>query len=493
MRLSALLEPEHFCPPEWDRDIEHIVSDSRAIEEGDLFVCRVADQDIASRYIEQAVAQGAAAVVTQGEMSFRCQPSSAQSTPVFSLPDVISLCPVWLQRRYRQLDQLNIIGITGTNGKSSVSQYIAQILTTMGVPCGVIGTLGNGVWPDLNATLNTTPDITIVYRQLAQMADAGVEYVAMEVSSHGIDQGRVAGLAFRQVLVTNISRDHLDYHGSFDAYAACKKRLIDEFAVQDILLNADDKTLQAWLATIPESQSCASYGESGCADYRYQDICVSDLGLAAKGVGKLEVDVDIPLMGTFNLANTVAAIAALSRLGFEQTQLTQAAQLLLPANGRMEVYQDQQGRRAIIDFAHTPDALSNVLAALQSHHQAISLVFGCGGDRDRGKRPQMAQAALYYADRIWLTDDNPRTEDPEQIFTDVCAVDTDHRIQCIHDRSEAISSALAACQIGDLLVITGKGHEAYQDIADVKVPYSDAATLQQLGFSRSTQLTQGEA
>lgn len=493
MKLSTLLQPEQFCPPEWDRDIEHIVSDSREIAPGDLFICRIADKETSNRYIQQALEQGAVAVIINGELAFRCQQVADRSVPIFSIPNTDSNCHLWLQRRYPQLDQLKIIGITGTNGKSSVSQYIAQLVTALGESCGVIGTLGNGIWPELAATVNTTPDITIVYRQLARMADAGVKYVAMEVSSHGIDQGRVTGLAFCQVIVTNISRDHLDYHGSFTAYASCKRRLITEFPVQDILLNADDKTLQQWLIEIPVEQDKASYGEHSLADYQYQQVTLTDRGLAAKGAGKLLVDLDIPLMGQFNLANTVASIASLSRLGFDQAALTKAAQSLVPADGRMEVYQDQQGRRAIIDFAHTPDALINVLTALKSHQQNLFLVFGCGGDRDRGKRPQMAEAALHYADHIWLTDDNPRMEDPEQIFADVRQADKNNQIQYIHDRSQAISAALAASASDDLLVITGKGHEDYQDINGIKIPYSDESVLTQLGFTRLTNTAKGEA
>ncbi|ASP37225.1 UDP-N-acetylmuramoyl-L-alanyl-D-glutamate--2,6-diaminopimelate ligase [Bacterioplanes sanyensis] len=475
MKLSNIVGPELFIPPEWDREVVNLVTDSRDVTRGDVFIARQGSQGHGDQYLDMAAQQGAVAALQEGGPVFRLH----DRMPVFGV-DSVSELPRWLKRLYTRAADVELIAVTGTNGKSSVSQYIAQLSHHMGAPCAVLGTLGNGVWPQLQPTRNTTADLSVTLQTLHALADrAGV--AAMEVSSHGLDQGRVVGLTFDVAVMTNLTQDHLDYHGDMNSYFQAKKRLFTEFDLSAAVVCVDDDYGRQLAAGQLSAQQLLTVGRSD-ADVCYQ-VRPSDSGVSAQVSSPWgNSDIWLPLAGEFNVTNAVLAMTALAVRGASWPALVAAAAQLQPVAGRMERYRDVEGREAIIDFAHTPEALVTVLAALRGQFAKLALVFGCGGDRDRGKRPLMAQAAAQGADAVWLTNDNPRFEAPEQIFADVLLEPAAQAFLQQPDRRLAIADAVAHLLPGDCVVIAGKGHEPYQDVQGEKHPYSDAEVLRQLGF-----------
>lgn len=500
MKLSTLMQDYAFIPPEWDREFNHLHTDSRDVTSGDLFIARSGLTEDGRQHITAAVAAGAIAVLAEGEAGFECVFGNGNvSVPVFSIPDLKKHLNGIFNRRYPYAEMMNLIAVTGTNGKSSVTQYIAQLATAVGQQSGVLGTLGNGVWPQLHDTRNTTPDLSVVLRILEEIKQAGANITALEVSSHGLHQGRVSGLSFKTAVLTNISQDHLDYHGDMNEYFAAKRALFVDYPLQNALINIDDEygyaLAQDEALKTTVSGTLLTYGKHADADIRYQNVHYENGLLSADISTPWGNDrLSLPLIGEFNLANALAAIAALVLEGISFSSLLTAVRQLYPVAGRMELYLrpvtandgKQLGtQQAVIDFAHTPDALENVLSALSG--KDISLVFGCGGDRDRAKRPLMALAAHQYAKTVFLTDDNPRFEDNEQIFNDVLNIDGSDRFICQHDRRAAIRQAIEEAQAADnpVVLIAGKGHERYQEIAGIKHPYSDEDVLLELGFCKA--------
>lgn len=480
MNLVELVQQDMFMPPEWSREFNHIQIDSRDVQKGDLFIARTAS---AEAFIADAIERGAVAVLAEGDMGFRCEASAFfPMVPVFFTPAVKQHLSAWLHRRY-PLNDLQLVGVTGTNGKSSITQYIAQLMSALGKSCGVVGTLGNGVWPHLADTRNTTPDLSVVLRELANFQQQKVTYAALEVSSHGLQQERVQGVPFAIAVLSNLTQDHLDYHGDMESYFAAKRRLFIESEPHIALINIDDAYGQRLADDAAIKVQVLTYGKHPDADIRYELGALSDAGLSAVvhtpwGVASLQ----LPLVGEFNLANACAALAVLCVWNFPLVAVAQAASQLEPVNGRMELYSKDHSPLVVVDFAHTPDALTNVLQALKPWQKPITCVFGCGGDRDRQKRSLMMAAALAGANCVLLTDDNPRSEDPEQIFADALADVQPEQVTAMHDRARAIEHAITHSASEAVVVIAGKGHEAYQEIQGVKHPYSDAAVLQQLGY-----------
>ncbi|MDO6682269.1 UDP-N-acetylmuramoyl-L-alanyl-D-glutamate--2,6-diaminopimelate ligase [Oceanobacter sp. 5_MG-2023] len=500
MKLSQLLQDDLFIPPEWDREFADMVTDSRDVQAGDLFVARSGAVSHGADYINAAIQQGAVAVLQEADVGFRCD-FGQTAVPVFSTPEVSAQLASWLYRRYPDAGQLPVLAVTGTNGKSSCVAYMAQLSRAQGKPCGVLGTLGNGIWPALTPTRNTTPDLSVVLRTLAQTTAQGAGRAAMEVSSHGLDQGRVAGMHFQGALLTNLTQDHLDYHGDMESYFQSKRRLLLDYNARFVVINRDCPYGQRLLADPEIPGQRFSYGEmtdqastapsdAGSAAIQsvsYRLLTLNRNGMCAElttpwGCRQLE----LPLLGVFNLANAVAAITMLAAAGDDLDALTEAAAGLQSVAGRMDVYEPVSGTgpTVIIDFAHTPDALNSVLSSLQPWQQPLTLVFGCGGDRDRSKRPKMMAVAMQFADAIWLTDDNPRFEDPQRIFADALAVPgaSEAGLHLEHDRTQAITQALADAPEQGLVVIAGKGHETWQEIAGVKHPFCDADVLAALGY-----------
>lgn len=487
MKLSQLVGNDMYMPPEWDREFNHISIDSRSIEKGDLFIALPGVREHGEQYINTAIEKGAVAVLAAGEMSFRCEQSSHfASVPVFFAEEVERCLPQWIQNRYA-VNSMQLVAVTGTNGKSSVTQYIAQLAQQCAEPCAVFGTLGNGLWPELKATKNTTSDLVTLAKKLYELKLAGVNLAALEVSSHGLVQQRAAGMAFQTAVMTNLSQDHLDYHGNMEDYFAAKKQLFTDYSLQNALINIDDEYGQSLAADSAVQGKVITYGKHSDAQVRCTLLAFDKSGMHAElktpwGVAQLV----LPLMGEFNLVNATAAIAVLALQGMDFNRLCKAAQKLRPVNGRMEVYTKADSPVVVVDFAHTPEALRNVLKALQPWQRAITTVFGCGGDRDRGKRPLMLAVAKELSEQVWLTDDNPRYEDPAQIFNDLLAgagVNASS-INTEHNRTIAITQALAATKESDIVLIAGKGHETYQDIKGKKIPYNDGQFLMEQGYQR---------
>lgn len=484
MKLTELIAGDFFLPPEWNREFNHIVTDSRDVQKGDLFIARRGLHAHGDEYIKAAVDNGAVAVLAEGDMGFRCESSPHfPMVPVFFAPEVGSHLQQWLYRRYDP-SAMQLIAVTGTNGKSSVTQYIAQLAELCGVPCGVLGTLGNGRWGNLQPTRNTTADLAVILRQLEQLQQQGVNLVALEVSSHGLQQERVAGLSFAASVLTNITQDHLDYHGSMEHYIAAKRRLFTDYAATHALINTDGEYGRLLAAEKNLPAPALTYGHDTDAQIRYQLLALDMQGMHAElttpwGVAQLI----LPLIGEFNLANVCAAITVLTWQGLDFNNLCATASRLQAVDGRMELYVKDNAPLVVVDFAHTPDALRNVLEALRPWQRPLTTVFGCGGERDRSKRPLMAAVVKELSQQVWLTDDNPRAEDPQQIFNDALAGVSG--INSEHDRRQAIVTALAATTADGIVLIAGKGHENYQEIAGVKHPYRDADVLLAQGYQRA--------
>ncbi len=378
-----------------------------------------------------------------------------------------------------------VCGVTGTNGKTSCSQWLSHIFSSIEIKTAVIGTLGSGFQPNLNPIENTTPDVLELHRLLAEFKAAGASAVAMEVSSHGLDQGRVSGVAFDCALLTNLTHDHLDYHGSMAAYAEAKARLFDSPGLETAVLNLDDAFgVQLAQRLAARGVRTIGYGLSG------MPVDVSEF-IFARNIEEQRVEirsswgdatVKLPLLGRFNVANALGVLGCLLAKGIPFAESAVLLEKLPPVPGRMQKIAEQPGRPlVVVDYAHSPDALDKVLAALQPVARArggrLVAVFGAGGERDAGKRPQMGLAAARRADRIVLTSDNPRGEDPLAIIDAIRGGIAGNGGECAvePDRARAIEGAIAAAAAADVILIAGKGHESFQEIAGRRVAFSDAA------------------
>ncbi|MEZ7863232.1 MAG: UDP-N-acetylmuramoyl-L-alanyl-D-glutamate--2,6-diaminopimelate ligase [Aeromonadaceae bacterium] len=482
LTLDALLAPLGILAE--PIPVREMQLDSRAVKPGDLFIALKGHAVDGRDFIPAAVAQGAAAVLYQ--------PDEAASLPVSTIPCI----PVpHLGAHLSALagafygepgKQLQLVGVTGTNGKSTTTQLIANWRSLLGGTAGVMGTIGNGLFGQLTPCENTTASALAIQQELARQLAQGADLVAMEVSSHGLVQGRVAALPFAVAAFTNLSRDHLDYHGTMEAYAAAKRTLFSRLPARDCVLNGDDAVAQVWLREMPDAVTYSL--DSGVAPRGGRFVEVTgltfhDRGFSAEidsswGPGELRV----PLLGRFNVANTLAALACLLVLGYDLKALLAVAPQLQPVTGRMECFGGGDRPLVVVDYAHTPDGLEKALEAARLHCRGrLFCVVGCGGDRDRGKRPMMAAIAERLADRTILTDDNPRTEDPAQIIRDMQAgLQAPNVVTVEHQREAAIRLALQQAGAGDLVLVAGKGHEDYQIIGKQKLMYSDRETVAQL-------------
>lgn len=369
----------------------------------------------------------------------------------------------------------SLVAVTGTNGKSSICYYLAQMAELVGRRSGLIGTFGVGSLNDLREASQTTPDLLSLHKMLLDMAAQTIDFVAFEASSHALDQGRLFGVPFQTAVFSNLSRDHLDYHGTMEAYADAKRRLFSFPSVKRGVFCLDDQYTSFMVEGL--SSDCQRYFYS--EQNTQADFYVKSLQLDPNGCQFTlchpagESVVSLPLLGRFNIQNALAALASLWEVGIDNSRLISALALLKGAPGRMEKVLSDKGPSVVVDYAHTPEALKVALQALKEHSSGrLICVFGCGGDRDKGKRPLMLQAALKYADDVWLTSDNPRTESPVQIINDVtkggCASFTIEE-----DRSTAIAGAIGSASKRDVILIAGKGHETYQDVNGVKHHFDD--------------------
>jgi len=459
--------------PQWQGgsvEITGLALDSRKVQPGDLFLAVPGLRHDGRQHIEQAVAAGAVAVACETNDGFTCT-ASVPLLPIGHLVDQLSA----IAGRFHgePAGSLGLIGITGTNGKTSVSQMLAQALNSLGQPCGVIGTLGSGMPGALFDHGMTTPDALAVQQQLAQLRDQGARRVSMEVSSHALDQGRVAALHFEVAVFTNLSRDHLDYHGDMPSYGAAKARILDQS--HRAVINIDDAFGRelAERCTLPLLRYSLS---DSSADLYCSDIRFDAEGISARlHTATATAELRSPLLGTFNLSNLLAVAGVLLSLELPLAQVAAQLGQLLPPDGRMQRLGGHGQPLVVIDYAHTPDALEKALAALRAHVAGrLICVFGCGGDRDRGKRPLMGKVAEQGADQLVVTDDNPRTEPSVAIIEEICAgIERTEQLTVIANRAEAISQTIARAAADDVILLAGKGHETYQEINGVRHPFSD--------------------
>lgn len=485
MRLAELLPDVAAIPAEIE--ITGLVQDSRAIQPGDAFVAISGFGAHGLNFVAQAEAAGAVATLFEPPMPAGF-PTAAGDMPMIAVPGLRARLGAMADRFHGEPSRtMTTVGVTGTNGKTSTVQLLAQAWTLRGRRAGTIGTLGAGMYGEAVPTGFTTPLVLQLHALLAVLRDAGADAVAMEVSSHALDQGRVDGVHFKVGMFTNLTRDHLDYHGTMDAYGAAKAKLFAWPGLEAAVLNLDDASGRGLHAGIHAPVRAVGVSSRGAeaAILRADDIVLDLAGLSFS----LYIDgathaVRSPLLGRFNVDNLLAVAGALHALGETPADIAAVLSVLQPVHGRMNRLGgcvSQDGRRlplVVIDYAHTPDALEQALTSLRAHAAGrLVCVFGCGGDRDSGKRPQMAAIAETRADAVIVTDDNPRTENGDAIVADILAGFADPgAILVRRDRAAAIAHAIATAAANDIVLIAGKGHEPYQEIDGIQYPFDDTAT-----------------
>ena len=477
-RLSTLLAGLTDAPLTDDPEIHGITLDSRAVQPGWLFIAIPGARVDGRAYLAGAYAHGAAAAVYEAK-DFAPEARYASAFGIKGLREQVG---VIADRFYGSPShKLKVVGVTGTNGKTTTTHLLAQALDQPSARCGLIGTLGSGFPGRLDASLNTTPDAVSLHGLLAKFVDSGSTAVCMEVSSHALDQARVAGVAFDIVVFTNLTRDHLDYHGDMESYAAAKTRLFDFPDLEAAVINHDDAFGRELIERTRGRVPVLSFGLQG-GDVRARVVQPSVAGLALTvATPHGEVSLRSPLLGRFNAANLLAVLAVLLVSGMPLTKAAARLAQAQPVAGRMERFGGGASQPlVVVDYAHTPDALEKVLQALREHTQGkLVCVFGCGGDRDRGKRPLMGRIAEQLADVVILTNDNPRHEEPASIINEIVAgMQSVPRAQ--PDRVLAIRAALKLARAGDIVLVAGKGHEDYQQIGDQRLTYSDRDTVREL-------------
>lgn len=451
--------------------VNALAIDHRKVSEGALFLAVPGLRHDGRDFIADAVAAGAVAVVYESEGG---EPLTG-SVPMVPVAGLGARLSEIAGRFYDEPSRsIGLIGVTGTNGKTSVSQMLAQALTRLEQPCGVIGTLGSGMLAKLLDHGMTTPDAIQVQAQLASMRDQGARWVSMEVSSHALDQGRVAALSFDLAIFTNLSRDHLDYHGDMESYGAAKARLF-QMPLGAAVINGDDEFGRQLAAACAAPVLTYSLHDQlaglFCTDVRFDS---TGIHAVINHQGK-KAELHSALLGAFNLSNLLAVIGGLVALDVELTRAVAITAQLEAPPGRMQRVGGGELPLVVIDYAHTPDALEKALAALRAHTDGrLTCIFGCGGDRDGGKRPLMGRAAEQGADYLVVTDDNPRSELPSKIIEQICrGIESVRKVTVLSNRAEAIAHTLKRACRGDVILLAGKGHETYQEIDGVRHPFSD--------------------
>lgn len=456
--------------------IRGMTLDSRRVVPGGLFVALAGQRSHGLAFAAEALERGAAAIVYEPPVPLgMVSPSQAIAVP--GLRDRLGE----LSDRFFDAPSraLRVAGVTGTNGKTSTVQLLAQALDANGRRAGSIGTLGIGLHGALREGERTTPDVIAVHGALAELCAAGAADVAMEVSSHALDQGRVDAVHFAVAVFTNLTRDHLDYHGSMAAYGAAKARLFDWPGLCAAVVNLDDDFGARIFSNLPAGLIAIGVSSQGApaARLRADSIAPTATGLAFDLIdGTTRVPVQSRLLGRFNVDNLLAVAGVLLAYGEPLGRIAELLAMLDPVPGRMNrLGGDARTPLVVVDYAHTPDALEKALASLRDHVVGrLFCVFGCGGERDTGKRPQMAAIAERLADRVVVTDDNPRGEDGDRIIADIIAgFARPSAADVQRDRARAIADAISAARPGDAVLIAGKGHEPYQEIGGVRQPFDD--------------------
>lgn len=479
MNIETLLT---YCPPEStirgkETEVTGIEIDSRKIQPGNLFVAVQGTQTDGHEYIDKAISQGAAFVACQ-----RLPESTNEDVTYLLYPNTEHITGILATHFFGDpTKKMKLIGVTGTNGKTTIATLLYQIFRRMGHKCGLCSTVCNYIDGKEIPTECTTPDPITLNRLLGQMADEGCTYAFMEVSSHSVAQERIGGLTFSGGIFTNLTRDHLDYHKTFENYRDAKKAFFDKLPKNAFaVINADDKNGRIM---VQNTRACIrTYSIRSMADYQAHILEETFEGMNLE-IGKQEVCVQF--VGRFNVSNLLAVYGTCIMLGVEPQEALIQLSAMKPVNGRFETIRSPKGVTAIVDYAHTPDALENVLTTINDvlqHRGECWTVCGAGGNRDKGKRPLMAQVAQRYSDHVIITSDNPRFEKPEEIIKDMLdGLDEKQRknVLSITDRKEAIRAACMMAKPGDVILVAGKGHEDYQIIQGVKHHFDDHEVIRE--------------
>lgn len=457
--------------------VNEIFIDSRKVNSKDAFIAIKGSVLDGHDYIESAIVKGAQVIFCENF------PTNINSEISYvKIVDLKSQLVVLAEAIYGTKGDLTLIGVTGTNGKTTVSTLFYNSMRAMGVSCGLISTVVIKVNEKEFPSELTTPDIFTTYRFLKKMKESGCAICIMEVSSHAIDQGRVEGLDFDIAAFTNLSHDHLDYHGSFKEYVYTKKQLFDRLSPKSVAIyNADDKN-GAVMVQNSKAQK-VSYGLLMNAEYRAK---IMEHDFSGMHVRIAEHEFFTRLIGKFNAYNVLAVLAIAETIGYERLEMLTVLSNVTSAAGRFEIVRNvEKGITAIVDYAHTPDALENVLSTIAQINKKkgkIITLIGCGGDRDKTKRPLMAKVAVNYSDSVILTSDNPRSENPEDILDDMekgIEKADERKVLRISDRKTAIRMAISLANQADVILVAGKGHETYQEISGIKHPFDDKQILQE--------------
>ncbi|MFH4402272.1 UDP-N-acetylmuramoyl-L-alanyl-D-glutamate--2,6-diaminopimelate ligase [Vibrio diabolicus] len=486
--MDGLLSPWVDCPSLSSVLVSELELDSRRVQPGTTFVAVIGHVVDGRNFIASAIEQGANAVLAQAcDLKAHGTVEIIDDVPVIYLDTLDQRLSAIAGKLYAYPD-MDLIGVTGTNGKTTITQLIAQWLELLGHKAAVMGTTGNGFLDNLQQAANTTGNAVEIQKTLSSLENQQAAYTALEVSSHGLTQGRVKALSFAAGVFTNLSRDHLDYHGTMEEYANAKLGLFTQHQCERAIINIDDEVGHAWASQLSNAIAVSlkpnTEFESAiwATDVRYAESGITIQFDGKFGSGQLHA----PLIGEFNATNIMLAFATLLSLGKDKQALLETAGQLQPVLGRMELFQTADRAKVVVDYAHTPDALEKALQALRVHCEGqLWAIFGCGGDRDAGKRPMMAEIAERLGDRVVLTDDNPRSEEPAQIVKDMLTgLSKPAEAIVQHDRFKALSYAIENASPKDIILLAGKGHEDYQIRNGETIHYSDReSAMQLLGLS----------
>ena len=484
--------------------IKRLVSDSRQVKPGDTFLAYAGKKFDARKFIPEAIKAGANAILWE-KKNFSWDPEwQLPAMPIAGLKEKTGHIASHVYGH--PSEKLWLVGITGTNGKTSCSHWVAQAMSVLNNKTAVIGTLGNGFPGALESTINTTPDGVLLQQMMADYLHQGADSVAIEVSSHGIVQERINGAIFSVAVLTNLSHDHLDYHGSMDAYASAKAKLffwpdlkyavlnLDEVYGVELSRQLENKDIQIIGYGFMQPEMSSGYADN-LSIVRGSNLQANIQGLSFNVEYQNEcAHVAIDLIGRFNASNLLAVLSTLLAKGIKFVDAVNAIQQVKPIAGRMEKYGGGELPIVIVDYAHTPDALKKVLVTLRevikhslnktssrSNKAKLVCVFGCGGERDQTKRKLIGEIATRLADEVIITNDNPRNESPQQIIDAIVSgVHSNANLSIDEDRASAIYQAIYSAKKGDVVLIAGKGHEEYQEIKSEKIPFNDAKTVQEI-------------
>lgn len=487
--LKLLLADISPVPLSDDISISELTQDSRKVSPGSLFIACQGETVDGRDFIPAAVEKGAAAILYQSYLSDNPWENHSFSVPVIPIADLNHKVGLLAARFYNDpTRQMSVVGVTGTNGKTSCTHFIAQALNHQHKKTAVMGTVGYGFLPNLYPATHTTPDAISIQKNLALLQQQGAQAIAMEVSSHALVQHRVVGVNFDIAVFTQLSRDHLDYHKTMENYANAKKRLFAHPNLRYGIVNIDDEVGMSIVKQYASSLNIITYSAVGKAVNSHSSIVAKTIKNFTDG---FIIEVETPwgagtfkssLLGRFNVSNLLAVLGVLGAMDVPLNSILDELANMSTVCGRMQCFGGGGKPSVVVDYAHTPDALEKALLALREHCRGkLWCVFGCGGDRDKGKRPQMGEIAERLSDYMIITNDNPRTESPEAIISNICQGLSDmERIKIILEREKAIRYAIQSASTNDIVLVAGKGHETYQVIGNKTYPFSDIDVVKKI-------------